>query len=812
MNRSNRADSTTASASTRVTRSRRWADLLAVVLVLLYAAFFTWLAIQRHRSFDSGGFDLGVYDQVVWNTLQGRIFFYTTTGVPLLHLSNHADPILLLLAPFYLVHTGPETLILLQALVIGLGGLPLFWLGRERLESDIVGLSLLGAYLLFPALQVVTLSDFHPPALAVGFLMYAFYFLLRKKPVGVLVFAVLAMACKEQIPLIVIMMGLYALFYQRSWRLGLIVIGLAAAWFAVVMYWVIPAFSVTGGHIFLDYYADLGGTPAEIVVTAITHPGLVLRNLWQPEKLTYLRDVLLPFAGLPVVGLPATLVGAPAFAINLLSAKPAMHDATQGHYTADLAPWLAWGAFFGVSYVRAGVRRWWPGRERAPIIGVSLVMLAVSLSWQVYHGFSPLALHPPRWSVSDHDRMAQRFLDQIPADASVAAQGELYPHLSNRQFAYHLPAVNDAEYVFIDVASTTRSIHPQDLKRLVRQLLESGAYGVLDAADGYLLLQRGLADTALPHAFYDFARAAEGGPSPQYRVAVDFGDQLRLLGFDVEDDPRREETSVRLYWQVLKPPDEKVRIRPFFVDQSGRVVEDTSQRPLVAQLWYPPREWQPGEMVMTQTLPWTLGDKWSLAVGVQNGSDWSDWAQRLPITEVEAPSPLSPRPFENSTWIRLATFERKGHSVLLVTVQDEDWRPEHVVTADFGGLMALQGYSVSPAAGRAGDTLDVALFWEALTPMAVDFTVFVHLIGPEGQMAAQHDGQPRDEVPIPTSSWQEGERLRDVHQLALPAELGAGSYQLLVGAYYWETQERLPVLQDGAVTGDVFSLGAVDIR
>ena len=41
-------------------------------LVLLYIVTFTWLAILRHASFNSTSFDLGIYDQVVWNTLHGR--------------------------------------------------------------------------------------------------------------------------------------------------------------------------------------------------------------------------------------------------------------------------------------------------------------------------------------------------------------------------------------------------------------------------------------------------------------------------------------------------------------------------------------------------------------------------------------------------------------------------------------------------------------------------------------------------------------------------------------------------------------------
>jgi len=812
---------------------RVWPHLLAGALVTLYIGVFSWLALMRHASFNSAGFDLGVYDQVVWNTLHGRIFFYTSTGQPLLHLSNHADPILLLLAPFYLIYSGPQTLLVLQAAAIGLGGLPIFWLARHKLESDLAGLSLLYAYLLFPALQVVTLSDFHPPALAVGFLSFAFYFLVKRKAWPVLLLAVLAMACKEQIPLVVVMLGLYGIVILRAWRLGLALVAMGVAWFLVVMYWVIPAFSVTGGHIFLEYFTDLGATPLEIVKNTLTHPALVVANLWQPDKLAYLRDVLIPFAGLPLLGLPALLIGLPTFGINLLSANPAMHDATRGHYGADVAPWLAWGALFGVTYLVQGLRRLWPGSRRAATAIISLLLLGVALAWQVDYGYSPLTLDAPRWEISDHDRLAQRFLDQIPADAPIAAQGELYPHLSDRMIAYNLPAVGDADYVLVDVAGTGYTIHPSDLKALVLRLLDSGEFGIQDAADGYLLLRRGTPregraglapEGALPDAFYDFARVDTARPPPyedrglsHYPVRVDFGDKLRLLGFDVIDDPRRQETSVRLYWQALRPVEGKLRLYPFFLDGQGGLVEDTNQRPLVTQLWYPPRAWQPGEIVTATTLPWTLGETWSLAVGVLDGSDWSDRGARLQVEAIEAPpsSALAPRRLEGSTWVRLATFERRGRYLALTTPSGSDGQPEHPLRAlrvALGGQMALLGYDVSPPVAQRGRDVTVTLHWQAAEPTALDYTVFVHVLAPDGRRVAQHDAQPWWDVPLPTSSWLPGETLRDRHTLSLSADLPAGAYRLQVGVYYWQTGERLPVVVGGAPAGDAVELGTITVE
>ncbi len=780
-------------------------DLLAWAFVLLYIGYFTWLALLRHASFNSSGFDLGIYDQVTWNSLHGRFLFYTTTGQPLSHLSNHASPIMLLVAPFYLIHSGPETLLFLQAAVIGLGGLPLFWLTREKLHSNLAALTTLTVYLLFPTLQIVTLWDFHPPALAVGFLMIAFYCLEKGYRRWFLLLAILTMACKEQLPLVIVFLGLYSIMRHRDWRLGLLTITLGLTWFFVVMVWVIPTYSVTGNHIFLGYYANFGDSPAKIMLTVITRPDVVLQNLMGVTQWHYLRNILTPFAFLPLLGLPELLIGTPLLTINLLSGNTAMHDASGGQYGADVAPWLAWGTLYGLinlKYIMTRLRsESWLAQYSTQY--ACILLLVAAFSWQLWHGYSPFALDPPHWEITAHNRLAQRFIDQIPPTASLTAQGKLYPHLSNRLIAYQLPDVHEAEYVFVDVTANTWPIHPSDLKATVQTLLDSGKFGILDAADGYILLQRGLQATSkLPNSFYDFARVTN--PTPQYPLTVQFGDDLQLLGFDIMDDPRRQETAVRLYWQALRPINKDLRLYPFFINDKGEIIENTDLRPLLTQLWYPPRHWQTGEYVLSETLPWALGQRWSLAVGVLSGNHWADWSQRLKITRLES---TLPRRFEANTWARLATFERQGRNLVEISPTESSPQPTHLLTANFGQQMALVGYDVK----QTGQDLTVTLHWQALAPMPVDYTVFVHLLDQNGQRVAQHDNTPWWQLPIPTTTWQANEKLLDQHNLSLPPNLPAGTYHLQVGVYFWQTMQRLTVTQNGTTT-DYVELGNVEIR
>jgi hypothetical protein len=119
-------------------------------------------------------------------------------------------------------------------------------------------------------------------------------------------------------------------------------------------------------------------------------------------------------------------------------------------------------------------------------------------------------------------------------------------------------------------------------------------------------------------------------------------------------------------------------------------------------------------------------------------------------------------------------------------------RPQTAVTADLGGQLRLLGYNLE----RDGDTSTVTLFWQALTPMNEDFTTFVHLLGADGQLLAQADGQPWDGQ-YPTAIWDVGEIVRDPRVLILPAGSAEGPLTLVAGAYRLPGSERL-ISQDGA--------------
>jgi uncharacterized membrane protein len=92
-----------------------------------------------------------------------------------------------------------------------------------------------------------------------------------------------------------------------------------------------------------------------------------------------------------------------------------------------------------------------------------------------------------------HTHVADQLIATIPPTATVSAQNELVPHLSNRRFMYLFPfAAHDAQFVLLD---TTAYEYAADLTHDVfcsglQSMLDDPNYTVMQAEDGYVLFER----------------------------------------------------------------------------------------------------------------------------------------------------------------------------------------------------------------------------------------------------------------------------------------------------------------------------------
>ena len=611
------------------------------VCIVAYWATFGTLSILQHNAFGTSIYDLGNVDQAVWNTLHGRILQFTTQPhMGDVRLSMHIEPILIPISVFYLVYSSPKTLLVLQTAALGLGAWPLYLIARLKLGSGWAAVSFAAAYLLLPALEAANLFEFHAVALAPVFLLFCFYY-MGKTPsdaslasyVPAMGFAVLAMSCKEDIPLLIVTMGLYFLIVARKWKGSLSLIGLGSLWFYVAIYVVFPAVREGKGSPFMRYYEDFGDNPFSIILAILTKPELTARTLITTDNLHYMLGLLFPFGFLPLLGLPALLIAAPSLGINLLSSFPLMHELEAKQYAVPIAPFVAVAAVYGTLYLSH-----WLRRERVIICLASALVLLCAMTYHYHRGFSPLSLAYKPPVVTAHHRLAEEFIREIPPDAPLVAQDRLFPHVSQRERAYYVwTSRTDAEYVFLDVSHPS-FVNVDNVHSWVKDKIEQQTeFGLIKAQDGYLLLKRGAAKADLPPEFYTLAQVQN--PEIQHPMVVDFGDKLRLLGFDILYDRDREVNFV-LYWQALKTPDSDYAVQLHLVNESGEIVQST-HTPQPTLVWYPVRNWQPGETirVLANTLPWTTSRMAAYGVALSVAVDQEKEREgRLKPTVQSAPS------------------------------------------------------------------------------------------------------------------------------------------------------------------------------
>ena len=105
-----------------------------------FAAGLGALSVLRHRGFNTGRFDLGNMVQAVWSTAQGDVLSVTSLrGEQISRLGVHFDPILGAFAPLWWLWPDPSMLLVVQAVAIALGAVPVFLLARKHLGTERAG-------------------------------------------------------------------------------------------------------------------------------------------------------------------------------------------------------------------------------------------------------------------------------------------------------------------------------------------------------------------------------------------------------------------------------------------------------------------------------------------------------------------------------------------------------------------------------------------------------------------------------------------------------------------------------------------------
>ncbi len=271
---------------------------------------------------------------------------------------------------------------------------------------------------------------------------------------------------------------------------------------------------------------------------------------------------------------------------------------------------------------------------------------------------------------------------------------------------------------------------------------------------------------------------------PSVDVAADLAQGIRLLGYDLDRERLSpgETLHLTLYWET-KGQVEEYTVLMQLRDEQGLIWAEQEEQPASGS-W--------------PTSRWEVGDLWR---------DWHDLAVAADVPSGEYHLIIALRQ------------ERETEGEIDLGMVKVEGRPrqftppaiEQPLIAQLGEGVKFLGYRLSAEGVKAGETLHLTLYWQALAEMDTSYTVFTHLLDEDNHIWGQKDSVPGDGT-LPTTGWLRGEVIADDYDIVIKPETPTGEYVLEIGMYEAATGERLPVVDErGDTLGDRIILGPIRV-
>ena len=271
----------------------------------------------------------------------------------------------------------------------------------------------------------------------------------------------------------------------------------------------------------------------------------------------------------------------------------------------------------------------------------------------------------------------------------------------------------------------------------------------------------------------------------QHTVRKTLAPRLELMGYDLGQDKigPGQRLPLTLYWRTTRSLDKDYSVifdaKSVAGDEGGSWIEDLgSQR-------YPTSQWRWGEALVTMH---------QLQMPANASSGFYVLNMRLMDVQTEEK--------REREILGKMEFVERARDFDTPTVQ-------HPVGLEHDNVAQLIGYDLPETSVAAGDAFPLTLYWRALDGTRTSYSVFIHVVGPDGVIRGQWDSVPGSGM-LPTTGWLEGEVITDQYLVPMAENAPPWQYTILVGMYDPWTGERLPVA--GFPDRDSIALGMIKGR
>ncbi|HKP62115.1 MAG TPA: DUF2079 domain-containing protein [Polyangiales bacterium] len=469
----------------------RWLPLSVVVVFALgYAVQASYYTIVRHRLFGSAGFDLGIFDNLMFNAMHFRPFKSTVAVPDGSYLSNHAEYGMFLFVPLYALRPAADTLLVLQSTFIGLAAIPLYFFASTQLSRPLSA-AIACVYVFYAPIHGPNYYDFHWMPQSMLFFFWIFHAIATGKRASIVPLAMVICSIREDAAFGLIFTGLFLVVTGFRPLLGAILAGASGAWFLLVKFVIMPW---AGPWWFADIYKDLVAAGesgyGSVIKTMLVNPNYFIRQLLNETKATYALHLLAPLLCLPVRSPALWLLMVPGFIVTLMTTGYAPTTSITFQYTTHWVPFLFAGA---VIALRLRGERLGHNAVRASVAALCFGVLCHSYVFGsiLQHNTFVGGFSRVQFTMSESEQKRYRdLLDAIrviPPDASVAATELEVAHVSSRLNAYTLKVTaGNADYLLINKYHLD-----DDARRRVRDAFGENEYGLLQQKAEFYVFKKG---------------------------------------------------------------------------------------------------------------------------------------------------------------------------------------------------------------------------------------------------------------------------------------------------------------------------------
>ena len=395
-------------------------QMQAISLAVLFAAIMAFVSIVLlYNSYRATGYDLGIFTQVLKNTLSGNIMYSQLTGYS--QLAFHFSPILFILVPIYWLFHYPQTLLIVQVVCLGFGGYLVYVIAQKFKLSHGMSLFVELVFFINPLIWGIILFDFHEICFAIPFILLMLIAYMDKKWIMYWIFMALSLLVKEDITATIVVFGISMLAfdylkYKKVNKIALITI--ASGIFAYLL------------GVFVSLEFSKGEFPRILTYASIRY-GYVkqptnmiiswFKTFFDSYSILLILAYLLPIGFLIFGGWQYGIAGLFVLFMNMASTDAGQHTRVQ-QTAAGAIPYLF--AAFIITLSRIDFKK------NKTMICSFLVMMAMIVSISPVSRLH-LVLYP-----STHDADVNKVLAMIPNGATVTTTNNIIDHIAYRTDAY----------------------------------------------------------------------------------------------------------------------------------------------------------------------------------------------------------------------------------------------------------------------------------------------------------------------------------------------------------------------------------------